>query len=149
MEPTRQEAPRKLSIVRLFVLLVVIVALVVLGWAMFFHQSTTDITPPADTANTSQSQSASPVDASSANKSGSGTPNQSASVPAGSSSSTPTAANSANQNSSNVANQPPQPSQSSQLSNTGPGNVVALFVGVIALGALVHTFIRRSTREIR
>jgi cytoskeletal protein RodZ len=147
MESTQQEAPRKLSIIRLFVLLLVVVALVVLGWAMFFHQATWDGQPPVPPSSSSSQTHPSRT----ANSSTSGTntsPQHSntASSPAASSSK-PAASSPSNTHAAGPTLA--QSKQSTQLSNTGPGNILALFVGVVIIGFTAHGYIRRDARSVR
>lgn len=163
MPPNDQDIPRRISFVRLGLVILVLVGLGTLIWAVFFRStpasqgtvatntpSTSQTTkPPApkpkQTSSTQQKSSSSPSSSSNSNSS---------TAPQSSSSSSSTGSSSSSTNSSASGSQPasqaPAASSSSssasakQLANTGPGNMLELFAGVTAVAGIAHYLYTRK-----
>lgn len=132
---------QRISLPRLIVLVVLLVGLGLLTWLVFFHHpnSPTVATnkPPHNAAQSSGSGHGSSASSTSTPAQSSG---QSSSTPSSSGSSTPSSQ--PNAGSSNPSGN--SGNQTSSLTNTGPGDTIALFVGVTVLGMLARlSYIRR------
>lgn len=153
MPPSDQDIPRRISFVRLGLVILVLVGLGTLIWAIFFRTSPTNQgtvatnTPP--TSQTSKTPAPKPKQPSSSQQKSSpstgtgSSPTTQNNADNGSTSPTPNPTPSSSQPSSS----PSAPSSSSsagsasgtqQLANTGPGDTVALFAGVTAVAGFVH-----------
>jgi len=121
MSPDYQTLPsRRVSAPRIIVLSVLLIGLVVLVWLVFFHQ--TPVTSPQSTAkppSIAQKQPSKPK------------PSQSSS-PAGVASPTPPRGSSTTGSGPQQTAQPKPSPQS--LTNTGPGNTIAIFVLATMVG---------------
>lgn len=162
MPPDNQDIPRRISFVRLGLVILVLVGLGTLVWAVFFRASSTNqgtvangpaisqtTKPPvAKPKQTSSGQQASNPNANTGPKSDN-TPVPSPSVPSTSSpssasSGTGSTGTSQPSSASPSTTQTTKPTQ--QLANTGPGDTVALFAGVTVVAALGrYLYIRRQS----
>jgi cytoskeletal protein RodZ len=122
--------PRRVSASRIVVLAVLIIGLAVLVWLVFFHHMPATNSP--STKSPSVSQSAPPKQKTSHS------PSTASSTPPPSSehSSSPgtTSKNSSSSSNSKPESAQPNPSAQQALTNTGPGNTLALFIGASLLG---------------
>lgn len=158
MPPNDQDIPRRISFVRLGLVILVLVGLGTLIWAIFFRStpanqgtvatntpSTSQTTkPPApkpkQTSSTQQKSSSSP---SSSSSSSANTAPQSSSSSSSTGSNSSSSTNSSTSGSPSTSQTPPTSSSSSsastqQLANTGPGNTFELFAGVTAVAGIAH-----------
>lgn len=157
MPPNDQDIPRRISFVRLGLVILVLVGLGTLIWAVFFRSTPvgqgTVATNTPSTSQTTKPPAPKPKQTSSTQQKSSSSPSSSAnsnssSAPQGSSSSSSTGSSSSAPNpsasSSQPASQTPSASSSSsstsaqQLANTGPGNMIELFAGVTVIAGSAH-----------
>jgi cytoskeletal protein RodZ len=129
MPPEPPETQRKLSFVRLGLVVLVVVGLGTLIWAIFIRTTPTNV-GTSNGSGTSQNSQSQPKQT---------TPSQqkpkSSSSPSKSSSSSPSSSS-------------PSAQQTQQLSNAGPGNVIALFAVASVLGVLSRSlYIRRQINK--
>ncbi len=135
MPPNDQDIPRRISFVRLGLVVLVLVGLGTLIWAIFFRISPTNQgtvatnTPP--TSQTSKTPAPKPKQTSSSQqKSGS-----SSSSASGSNANSSTQGSPGTDSPSSTSGSTASPQQ---LANTGPGSVLELFAGVAAVAGLAH-----------
>lgn len=153
MPPDYQEAaPRRISFVRLGIVILVLVGLGALVWAIFFRASPTNqaTNPPAASSSQSNQTQHQTTPNQNQHTSSTGSSNGTSSTSSGSNSSS-------NSSSSSTSSTPPSSTsqssasssgQSSHLTNTGPGDTVALFIGATVLGAGIrYVAIRRSIQS--
>lgn len=148
MPPNDQDIPRRISFVRLGLVILVLVGLGTLIWAVFFRSTpASQGTVATNTPPTSQTTKP-PTPKPKQQKSSSSPSSSSSSAPQSSSSSSSTGSSSSSTNSSagssQSASQTPSTSSSSssasaqQLANTGPGNILELFAGATAIAGIAH-----------
>ena len=152
MPPEFPETPRRVSLLRLAIVILVVVGLGVLVWAIFFRQSNptntgTNNNPPQTTQtqqkpkSTEKPSSGSSSSSSTSPSSISANSNTATSQPSTSTPSTPAQKSTSP---SPASTTPSSTQQSPQLANTGPGDTVALFLGVSFVAALLrYAYLRR------
>lgn len=148
MPPSDQDIPRRISFVRLGLVVLVLVGLGTLIWAIFFRTSPTNQgtvatnTPP--TSQTPKTTTPKPKQTSSSQQksgSSSSSTSSSSSPSTGSQGNSAPSTDSGQSSASSSAPSGGTPATSSspqQLANTGPGNTLELFVGATAVAGLIH-----------
>jgi len=163
MPPNDQDIPRRISFVRLGLVILVLVGLGTLIWAVFFrstpaNQGTVATNTPSTSQTTKQPAPKPKQTSSSQQKSKPSSSSDSSSTNSNSSSASPSSAGSSSSTTTNAGSgssqstsQSPSASSSnssttstSQLANTGPGNVLELFAGVTAVAGTAHYLYTRK-----
>jgi cytoskeletal protein RodZ len=141
MPPDYQETQRRISPVRLAIVLLIVVGLVLLIWAIFFRQDNSVNAPGGNPApQTTQQQSQSSGGSQSDNGSSS---SGKSSGSAGSGGSTSGSGASSNHGQTSGSASTSHAQAPKELTNTGPGNVVAAFAAASAIAASLHYVYRR------
>lgn len=139
MPPDYQTLPsRNVSLARIGVLAVLLVGLIILIWLVFFHHSSPSTASTGKSPSTSQTHKSPPK-----------TPQPTSSA---SSASQPKPAKPTTSSGSAATPAPTiAPAAGSQpLTNTGPGNTIALFVTAAGIGTIIgHLYFRRRTASKR